>query len=81
MSSDGCGSLRLIPQVVKINLGKSVSWFVIVRIILFIGIPNLDYSRDSLLTEGTFVPSSTARNDLRNQVDLVSLDGIFQYLS
>jgi hypothetical protein len=77
MSRDGCCGFYLLEQVTMIYVIISILWRMIVRIAILIGplvILDLDYRCYSLLTEGAFITSVTASDDLRCQTKIISCD-------
>jgi hypothetical protein len=80
MSSDGYGCLHLLKPVVEIHMGNIILCRVIVWITFDIIILDLEPCGYTLLTEGDFIPSATADNKTRRQVELICKDNFVHHL-
>lgn len=78
------GSYRcpdLLFPVVEIHSCNCVPWLMVIRVAFIPKVFNLQDGRNSLRTEGSLVPSGTARDHPLVQVELISIDGLTHHLS
>ena len=77
MSSYGYCCFDLLQQISGIYIREGLLRRMIVRNTVFISaliILDLDCGRDTLLTEGNFIPSVTTGNDTRRQAKLIRIN-------
>jgi hypothetical protein len=74
LTCKGDTRLDLLENIVLIDVVVVILGCVIIRILFTIVILDLDGCDDTLLTEGTFIPSATIRDDLWRQIEIISSD-------
>lgn len=81
MSGGDERGLDLLLPVIEIHSCNCVLRLMVIRVAFIPKVFNLQDGRNSLRTEGSFVPSGTARDHPLVQVELISIDGLTHHLS